>query len=109
MNYARLGMMVTGMVFLLLAVAVLYYQTDLRNDVPEGVAIAVLLGITGLFVLGLSTEFNRARRVHDVDHVERHVEHVGTSRPPRPVYRYGQDEPRDVEHHERIEVLERRD
>ncbi|MCA1818733.1 MAG: hypothetical protein ABR562_02015 [Thermoplasmatota archaeon] len=108
MNNARLALMATGMAFILIAVGILYYQTDLRKNIPEGAAIALLVALAGLFVIGISTEFRRDRRVHE--HVE-HMERVG--RPPRPARvvettvesapRYG-----DYEEH-RIETIERRD
>ena len=79
MNTARMAMLVTGMGFILLAGAVLYYQTDLRNNVPEGAAIAVLLLMLGLFVVGFSDEIRRSRRYEHVSH-ESH-----TARPARPI------------------------
>src|SRR5687767_8335229 len=43
MNSARLAMLIVGAALILLALGVLYYQTDLRGTVPEGVALAVLI------------------------------------------------------------------
>ena len=98
-----MALLVSGAALILIAVGVLYYQTDLRKNIPEGVAIAVLLALTGLFVIGFSAEFRRERRIHDVREIE-HVERGSTVRPARPLRgTVGHDE-----HYERVETVEHR-
>lgn len=76
MNNARLALQATGMVFILFGAAVLYYNTDLRNDIPEGYAIATLLVLAGLFVIVLSEQVRRGYRARTETHY--------VSRPARP-------------------------
>lgn len=105
MNYTRLAMQAVGAIFVLLALGVLYYQTPLRNDIPEGVAVATLLAISGLFVIGFAEQFRSSRRIRDVERVE-HVSRV--ERPSRPLRTTRtREEPSDVESHERVETIER--
>ena len=107
MNTTRMALLVSGAALILIAAGVLYYQTDLRKNVPEGVAIAVLLALAGLFVIGFSSEFRRERRIRDVQEVE-HVERGSTTvRPARPL-RATSEAGHDVEHYERVETVENR-
>lgn len=101
MNMTRMALVLLGGVLIIAALAVLYYQTDLRNQVPEGAAIAVLLAVTGLFAIGLSSEFRRARRIEHVEHHE-----TTAARPARPV---GYRRTHDVEESETRDVITRRD
>jgi hypothetical protein len=58
-------MLLVGMALVLIAGAVAYFQTDLRNYVPLGVAIAVLLLMGGIFVFALSSQFRSSRIVEE--------------------------------------------
>lgn len=101
MNIARLTLMVVGAGLILTAAAVLYYQTPLRNEIPEGAAIAILLALGGLFVFAFASLFRRdfVRR-ETVDH------HESVARPARPV-RSIRGEGREAHHREDVEVIER--
>lgn len=94
--------MVVGAGLILTAAAVLYYQTPLRNEIPEGAAIAILLALGGLFVLGFASLFRR-------DFVRREVvdHHESVDRPARPVRTTVRGEGRDARHREEVEVIER--
>jgi undecaprenyl pyrophosphate phosphatase UppP len=107
MSYTRIAMQVVGAAFVLVALGVLYYQTPLRNDIPEGVAVATLLAITGLFVIAFAEQFRTTRRIHDVEH--QRVSRTYVERPSRPLRgARDREEPSDVESHERVETIERR-
>lgn len=86
MNSARLAVMLVGFGLVLMAALVAYYQTDLRNQMPEGVAMAILLLLVGLMVIAFSSELRRSRHVAThgvgygnrpvVERIEReHIEH----------------------------------
>jgi hypothetical protein len=101
MNVTRLAFLVAGMGLVLVGAAVLYYQTDLRNQVPEGVAVATLLALAGLFVIALAGEFQGFRAVRRVERVEDVSEpHAHVDRPARPL------RARSGERHERVERIE---
>lgn len=111
---ARLVLQVLGAGLILLAIGILYYQTDLRNQIPEGVAIATLVAMTGLFVIAFANSYRtyQRRNVEYVEHPSEYVEHAPVERPSRPgrrgrAQRYERPGT-DVERHETIETVERR-
>ena len=100
MNMMRLAFLILGAGLILTALAVAYYNTGLRNDVPEGAAIATLIGVTGLFALAFSQEFRRDR-LRTVEHVEHHER----ARPPRPTYMGTAHNVDESETHEEIRTI----
>ena len=100
MNPARLAVMLVGFGLILMAALVLYFETDLRNQIPVGVAVAILLLLLGLIVIAFSDELRRAYRgAHYVDRtpvverIETHrVDHV-----PEPRYDPGPEYDESIE------------
>ena len=111
MNPLRLALLVTGMGLILLAVGIAYYQTDLRDTIPEGAAVAVILGLAGLFVMALSLEMRSDRVVREVERIDR-VDRLDRSerlaRPARPAPSRRLREGHEDEHYERVETVEHR-
>jgi len=120
MNPTRLALQLVGAVFILLALAVAYYQTPIHDSVPEGAFLGLLVALVGLLVIGFASEFPRTTYARDVEHVERvdrrtYRPSYTTYRPARPrrvvrretvedVDGDALDEPDvDVEHYEHVE------
>lgn len=65
-------MLLTGMGLVLIAVAVAYFGTPIRNEIPVGVLVAVLLLASGLFLFALAPYFRGTRYAYlDDGYVER--------------------------------------
>ena len=79
MNATRTMLYFVGAALIVAGIVMLFFQTGLAAWVPTGIAVAGLIILVGLFVMGMS---DRAKS-------DTHVEHVETA----------EREPRVIEHH----------
>lgn len=74
MNAARTLLYTLGTLLVIAGIVMLFFETGLSAWVPPGIALAGLVIVIGVAVLGLSDRAQDDKRV-DETHVERHHHH----------------------------------